>query len=132
MASISELESAYELAAARLAAIGPEPRKPSNEKPEHVARYDAEAYKAWKRKYSALKKKEVAAANDLFHARQEKSGGDAVTLVKANPLPYKVQAESLSGWHTVGEFVDDNWAKFFAESAAKRFGFTKMAWRVIK
>lgn len=78
--TLTESQRRYEAVKAKLDALGPEPRKPSNERqrfgtqgrakasPEAVARYDAEvkAYKNWRAKYSRLKKAEVAASNKVY------------------------------------------------------------------
>lgn len=78
------LETASVEAKAKLDALGPEPPKPSSEARHfgqrgratadsaEVARYDAEvkAHNAWKRKYSLLKKAEVAASNAAFYEKQ--------------------------------------------------------------
>jgi hypothetical protein len=81
---VASLQSAYNEAKAKLEAIGPEPRKPSNERQafgtkgkagapaDVVAKYEAsvKAYVSWRAKYNRLKKAEVEASNALFAAKK--------------------------------------------------------------
>ena len=82
--TVDRLQSAYNEAKAKLEAIGPEPRKPSNERQafgtkgkagapaDVVAKYEAsvKAYVSWRAKYNRLKKAEVEASNALFAAKK--------------------------------------------------------------
>ena len=95
----TKAQVAYEAAKAKLDALGPEPRKPSNERqrfgtqgrakasPEAVARYDAEvkAYKNWRAKYSKLKKAQVEASNAVYREDPEYFNRRRAAAVAAEP-----------------------------------------------
>ena len=101
----AELQVKYDKAKAALDAIGPEPNKPSPEKrffgskgreghkPEVVAAYDAKAkaYRSWRAKYSKLKKAEVDASNELFHAKQAQPTAAGSRGSRARPTKAKAE-----------------------------------------